>query len=491
MEILLFFLAGIILTAIGAFFMLRSNKQSAAAAQQQALADAAAQSAHDLQFLKERMLAEQDAATARLQADLDNANNNLTQVRQDAENERKRLTEDANARIAEAKQTAEKANADALNAQKMLFDEQLAKMKEEIKNSTNEAFRASQEALKKANSESVGNLLDPIQKEMENVRKLMGETQNANTQSTSKLTGVLEQMMSQTNKISQEANNLADALKNRGKVHGDWGEQVLADILLGSGLIEGTEFSCQESFKGENGNELRPDVVVNCPDGTRIIIDSKVSLTAYSNALGAENEVQRQEAVKDNFRSVRQHVDELVRKQYHKYVEKALNYVLMFIPNEGAYVMAMNHDPSLAQEAFNKGVIIVNPTNLMLCLKLILQTWQQTRQEDNCRKIIEAANGMYDKVMGLVDTCETLGGQLETASRTYNNLHNQLRDGKGNLLGRVENLKGLGVTSTKRPKKSSRSLSATDWDALPEAPQSSEDGQEQTPSQYCHTAKMS
>lgn len=310
-----------------------------------------------------------------------------------------------------------------------------------------------QEDLARTNTENVGRLLDPIQREMENVRKLMTETRSANEKSNSSLEGALQAMLRQTTQISQDANNLADALKNRGKVHGDWGEQVLEDILVGSGLREGEEYVCQASYKGAQGNELRPDVVINCADGKRIIVDSKVSLTAYSEALGAESEDERQDAIRRNYESVKKHVRELSDKQYPKYVEGAMNYVLMFIPNEGAYVMAMNHDRSLAQDAFRRGVVIVNPTNLMLTLHLVLQTWHQTRQEDNCRKIIEVATGLYDKVIGLVDTCSTLGDQMQTAQKTYEKAMNQLTDGTGNVLRRVEGLKELGVTSTKTTKR--------------------------------------
>ena len=279
-------------------------------------------------------------------------------------------------------------------------------------------------------------------------------------------------MLKQTNQISQDATNLADALKNRGKVHGDWGEQVLEDILVGSGLRDGIEYSCQESFKGEKGAELRPDVVINAADGKRIIVDSKVSLTAYADALGADNEEERAQAVHRNCESVKKHVKELAEKQYPKYVENSMNYVLMFIPNEGAYVMAMNHDRSLAQEAFRKGVIIVNPTNLMLTLHLVLQTWQQTRQEDNCKKILEAANGMYDKVIGLVDTCNTLGSQMDTANKTYQKAMNQLSEGTGNVLRRVEGLRELGVSSTKRVK-----TRKAVTEALPQPEETTEDNE--------------
>lgn len=343
--------------------------------------------------------------------------------------------------------------------EKMLKEEQEKQMKTQLELLSAQFEATSQRLIKerseelgKANTESVSKLINPIQQEIENVRKLMGETRSANEKSTASLEGALQAMLKQTSQISQDATNLADALKNRGKVHGDWGEQVLEDILRGSGLREGEEFFCQESFKGEHGNELRPDVVIKCADGKRIIVDSKVSLTAYADALGAETEEEREASIRKNCESVKKHVKELAEKQYPKYVDDSLNYVLMFIPNEGAYVMAMNHDRALAQDAFRSGVVIVNPTNLMLTLHLVLQTWQQTRQEDNCKKIIEAANGMYDKVLGLVDTCSTLGSQLETAHNTYHKAMNQLTEGTGNVLRRVQGLKELGVTSTKRLK---------------------------------------
>lgn len=439
---IVYFLSGLLLAGVVACVVyLRARKNATQMFEQQ------------LRSLTERKDAELRVATARLQSDVEHAEQTIQQLKSDAAAERDRLVQSAERRVAEVKEDAAKTSAEAMAAQKRLFDEQLAKMREEIKISTVEALRHSQDELKKANSESVGTLLEPIHKEMENVRKLMGETEKANTESTSRLAGALEQMMNQTTKISKEANNLADALKNRGKVHGDWGEQVLADILQGSGLREGIEFSCQESFKGEHGNELRPDVVINCPDGKRIVVDSKVSLTAYTDALGAENEIDREDAIRRNAKSVKAHVDELEKKLYAHYVPNALNYVLMFIPNEGAYVMAMNHDSSLAQYGFRKGIIIVNPTNLMLSLQLILQTWQQTRQEDNCKKIIDVANGLYEKVIGAVDTCVRLGSQLDTAHRTYGELDKQLQSGTGNVLRRVEGLRELGVTSTKRPKR--------------------------------------
>lgn len=329
---------------------------------------------------------------------------------------------------------------------------QLDLLAERFESTSQRMIKERSEALTQANSEHIGNLLNPLKMEMENVRKLMNDTRSANEKSNSSLEGKLEEMMKQTTQISKDATNLADALKNRGKVHGDWGEQVLEDILTGSGLIKDKEFTTQESFKGENGNELRPDVVINLSDGKRIVVDSKASITAYTDALGADNTVEQEQLIRSHYESVKKHVDELAAKQYPKYVDGSLQYVLMFIPNEGAYVMAMNYHNGLAQEAFRKGIVIVNPTNLMLVLNLVWQTWQNLRQEDNCKEILRVATNLHDKVVGIVDTCTTLGNQLSTAQRTFDTLNNQVCTGTGNLLGRVEGMRALGVASPKRPK---------------------------------------
>lgn len=323
-------------------------------------------------------------------------------------------------------------------------------MTEQIENAGRRMLQERQAELEQRNKESMTQLMQPLRQQMDDVRKIMSETKSANEKSTSSLEGALKAMVEQTGKLGTDAQTLANALRNKGKVHGDWGEQVLSDILRDSGLREGEEFMTQVSYKDKRGNELRPDVVINMPDGTKVIVDSKVSLKDYMDAVEAETEEERLAAVKRNYESMVRHVKELADKNYPSVVEGAMNYVLMFVPNEGGYVMAMNYDSSLGQKAFDKGVILVNPTNLMLALNLVLHVWQNTRQEDNCRKIIEAANGMYEKVVGLVDTCNRLGSQLDTARKTYDTAMNQLTDGTGNVLRRVEGLKELGVTSTKK-----------------------------------------
>lgn len=288
------------------------------------------------------------------------------------------------------------------------------------------------------------------------MERLLAENKEGNDKNTSSLEGQIRAMMMQSDKLGREANNLAEAMKHRGKVHGDFSEMVLEEILENSGLQRNFQFFTQQSYKGEHGNELRPDVVVKCPgqDGGEgvIIVDSKCSLTAWSDYVGAETDEQREEAKRRNLLSVKQHIKELADKNYTKYVPSAMKYALMFIPNEGAYVLALNSDNMLNQEAFRQGVILVNPTSLMMVLFLVWQSWQSTHQEDNCRAILDAAADMCDKMTGVVDTFTTLGNQFDTATRTYERAMGQLSEGRGNLLGKMESLKSLGVVATKRAK---------------------------------------
>ena len=344
----------------------------------------------------------------------------------------------------------------ALQSQKAVFNEQIALLKEEVKTSTAEVLRVRQEELKSTNREEVGKIIDPLHKEIERMERLLAENKEGNDKNTSSLEGQIRAMMMQSDKLGREANNLAEAMKHRGKVHGDFSEMVLEEILENSGLQRNFQFFTQQSYKGEHGNELRPDVVVKCPgqDGGEgvIIVDSKCSLTAWSDYVGAETDEQREEAKRRNLLSVKQHIKELADKNYTKYVPSAMKYALMFIPNEGAYVLALNSDNMLNQEAFRQGVILVNPTSLMMVLFLVWQSWQSTHQEDNCRAILEAAADMCDKMTGVVDTFTTLGNQFDTATRTYERAMGQLSEGRGNLLGKMESLKSLGVVATKRAK---------------------------------------
>ncbi|WP_173474474.1 DNA recombination protein RmuC [Fibrobacter succinogenes] len=330
-----------------------------------------------------------------------------------------------------------------------LFNAELSAMKSQFEAVSARLFKERSEEFKDENREHMETFTKPLLKELDDMREMLGRAKEGNDKNIAELNGAIKTMVEQSRKLGIDAENLADALKNRGKVQGDWGEVVLANILSDSGLRENLEYFTQKSYTDENGRELRPDVVVKCSDGSNVIVDSKVSLTAYTDYVSAENDEAREAACKENLASIVKHVDELANKNYPKVVPHAVPYVLMFVPNEGSYILAVNKDPAIAQKAYRKGVLIINPTNLMLALNLILLTWQNTRQEENCVNIMKTAEGLYEKFCGFTDNFVKVGRQLNVAQTTYADALAQLKDGKGNILSRFETMKQLGITSTK------------------------------------------
>lgn len=334
------------------------------------------------------------------------------------------------------------------------FEKEMLERSQILKDEANERM----EALKKTNTEQMENIVGPLQKELEGLRNLVDASHKEQTKNTSSLEASIKAVFEHDRKRDETTRELANALKNHGKVQGDWGEQVLENILRDSGLREGEEYYRQMNVKSETGDNERPDIVVKGADGSCIIIDSKVSLTAYTNYVGADNEEERLAAIKENYDSIWKHVTELAEKNYPKDVEKAMPIVLMFVPNEGSYILAMNKDPQLGSKAFRKNVLIINPTNLMVVLKLMFLTWQNTRQEKNNRAILTAASKIYEKYSTFAEGYITLGNQLNTARNTYDKGLGQLRDGKGNLSKQLQDLLRYGVTPTKQIPDAAKSL---------------------------------
>ncbi|MCQ2369103.1 MAG: DNA recombination protein RmuC [Paludibacteraceae bacterium] len=347
----------------------------------------------------------------------------------------------------------------AIQAKEELFKSELTLAKEQMKSQFEQELKVRTEQFKQANAEQMNHVVQPLQKELGELRELVNKTKENQDKSTAALHESIRTVFEHDQQRDKTTKDLAEALKNRGKVQGDWGEQVLTNILSDSGLREGIEYFFQKSVKGEDGQDLRPDVIVRAADGTSIIIDSKVSLTAYTDYVGAESEEERKQAVKDNYDSLWKHVTELSGKDYRKEIDNAIPIVLMFVPNEGSYILAMNKDPQLGTKAYKKGVLIINPTNLMLVLELILKTWQNTRQEENYTAILKAAEGVYEKYVGFAENYVKLGEKLEAGRKAYEEGLGQLKDGKGNLSNRVQSLLSLGVTSKKPIPKEVSSIS--------------------------------
>ena len=332
-----------------------------------------------------------------------------------------------------------------------------------------EQLAAKQSALQENNRLQMDELLKPIKEQFADFKKSVEESKTQNEVNKKELQNTFEATMKlfqqeqqqavlnlkeQTEKIGSDAANLTKALKGDSKMQGDWGEMVLETILENSGLRKDEEFFIQENTKDEEGKNYRPDVIVRFPEGRSVVIDSKVSLTAYSDALAAEDEAEQERLMKAHALSVRKHIDELAAKDYSKLVDDAIGFVLMFIPNETSYIAAMKQQPDLSRYAYQKKIIIISPSNLLMALQLAYNLWQYDRQNKNVEKIVKTAADLYDKVAGFEDTFLGIGDLITRLSGTFDKAKKQLYDGTGNVMRRVESLKGLGVT----PKKQIKSL---------------------------------
>lgn len=347
--------------------------------------------------------------------------------------------------------------------------QEMQRMTAEQQKAAAEQLAAKQSALQENNRLQMDELLKPIKEQFADFKKSVEDSKTQNEVSKKELQSTFEATMKlfqqeqqqavtslkeQTSKIGSDAANLTKALKGDSKLQGDWGEMVLETILENSGLRKDEEFFIQENTKDENGKNFRPDVIVRFPEGRSVVIDSKVSLTAYTDALAADNDADRDRLMKAHALSVRKHIDELAEKDYSKLVDDAIGFVLMFIPNETSYIAAMKQQPELSRYAYQKKIIIISPSNLLMALQLAYNLWQYDRQNKNVEKIVKTAADLYDKVAGFEETFTNIGDVLSRLSTTYDKAKKQLYEGSGNVMRRVESLKSLGVT----PKKQIKSL---------------------------------
>lgn len=347
--------------------------------------------------------------------------------------------------------------------------QEMQRMTAEQQKAAAEQLAAKQSALQENNRLQMDELLKPIKEQFADFKKSVEDSKTQNEVNKKELQSTFEATMKlfqqeqqqavtslkeQTSKIGSDAANLTKALKGDSKLQGDWGEMVLETILENSGLRKDEEFFIQENTKDENGKNFRPDVIIRFPEGRSVVIDSKVSLTAYTDALAVDNDADRDRLMKAHALSVRKHIDELAEKDYSKLVDDAIGFVLMFIPNETSYIAAMKQQPELSRYAYQKKIIIISPSNLLMALQLAYNLWQYDRQNKNVEKIVKTAADLYDKVAGFEDTFTSIGDVLSRLSTTYDKAKKQLYEGSGNVMRRVESLKSLGVT----PKKQIKSL---------------------------------
>lgn len=332
--------------------------------------------------------------------------------------------------------------------------------KAQFKSLAADIFSSQSEKFKEANETRLSEILNPLKEDIKDFKRRVDDTYMNSSKERTLLGEQMKRLMELNMSIGKEARDLTEALSGNTKVQGDWGEMVLETILVKSGLVEGENYFVQRTknddgtqIKNDDNGRLRPDVVVALPDKKCIVIDSKVSLTAYVNYINADNEDDRQRFGKAHLLSVRSHLKELETKRYQDFVGVGngdrIDYVLMFIPNEHAYMAAMTLDNNLWMEAYEKRVVIISPAHVISTLRLIAQLWTRDKQTKNALKIAEEGGKLYDKFVGFVNDMQTVEQSLGKASEAYASAMSKLHTGRGCIVSKVENLKKLGAKTSK------------------------------------------
>ncbi|MEX2436195.1 MAG: DNA recombination protein RmuC [Balneolaceae bacterium] len=384
---------------------------------------------------------------------LEERNSNISDLTEEMKETVRQETERAN----RAEKELVKLNADyqnlkeRLQEQKKELEDLQDKFRNEFKNLANEILEEKTKKFTEHNQENMNQLLKPLGVKIEEFRQRVEETHKEGIKGRSALDQHLKSLQELNLKMSEEAKNLTKALKGDTKQQGNWGEVILQRILEKSGLEKGREYHTQESTTTEDGRRLQPDVVVHLPDEKKLIVDSKVSLTHYEKYSSAENPADQNKALKQHINSLRVHVKGLSAKNYQNiHGFNSPDFILMFIPIEPAFGLAMQQDPDLYNEAFEKNIIIVSPTTLLATLATIDNVWKQEYQNKNAMDIAARGGALYDKFVLFVESLEDVGNRIQQTQKSYDEALNRLNTGSGNLVRQAEMLRELGAKVSKK-----------------------------------------
>lgn len=331
-----------------------------------------------------------------------------------------------------------------------LLEETRESMSAEFKNIANEIFEDKQKVFTQQSKEQLSVLLDPLSDRIKDFEKRVEESYSQESKERFSLIREVRNLQQLNERMSQDAVNLTNALKGESRTQGAWGEVILERVLEKSGLQKGREYEIQVTLKSDEGKRLRPDVIVHLPEDKHVIIDSKVSLTAYEKFCSAEEPQERQAALVAHIRSMRTHIKALAKKDYQNLPGvTTLDFVLLFVPVEAAFGLAIQHDNDLFAEAFERNIMIVAPSTLLATLRTIQNIWRYEHQNKNAQEIADRAGALYDKFVNFVKDLEEIGARLESASSAYDKAHNKLVSGRGSLVGRAEGMRELGVKVSK------------------------------------------
>ena len=335
-------------------------------------------------------------------------------------------------------------------ADKVRSQEDMEKaLREQFRNLADDVLQEQSRRFKENNTESMNMILKPLKDNIADFRLRMEGIFSHQTEQSGALKNELKRLMELNAQITTETTNLTNALKGNSKVQGDWGEVILQTILEKSNLIKGVHYDTQLNVKDEEGNNLRPDVVMYLPGDKQIIIDSKVSLTAYVNYVAAESDAAARAAMAAHVASVRQHVKELGSKQYQQYMQSP-DFVIMFVPNEPAFLDALKEDNTIWSDAYEKKVIVSSPTNLFALLKIVADLWQRDEQTKNQEKIIKCGTTLYEQLVAFEDELLNVGASIVKAQENYDKALKRLRSGNNNIVRVGERLRDMGLPTAKR-----------------------------------------
>ncbi|WP_396193596.1 DNA recombination protein RmuC [Flavobacterium sp.] len=324
------------------------------------------------------------------------------------------------------------------------------KFTKEFENLANKILEEKTVKFTEQNKENLKNILSPLQDKIQLFEKKVEDTHKESIDYHAALRQQILGLREMNEQMSKETLNLTKALKGDSKMQGNWGELVLERVLEKSGLEKGREYEVQQSFVTEEGNRVFPDVVINLPDGKKMVVDSKVTLTAYERYINSEDDTEKSQFMKEHLLAIKRHIDQLSEKNYHDlYQMESPDFVLLFIPIESAFALALNEDTSLYNKAFEKNIVIVTPSTLLATLRTIDSMWTNQKQQENALEIARQAGALYDKFEGFVSDLVKIGKKMDEAKVEYGNAMNKLFDGKGNLINSVEKLKKMGAKAKK------------------------------------------
>jgi DNA recombination protein RmuC len=345
----------------------------------------------------------------------------------------------------------------SLEEQQLQSEEKLLLLKEAkeslhdgFKNLANDIFESKQKEFKTQSKEQLAGVLDPLHERIKAFEKRVEQTYNDEAKERFSLIKEVKSLQDLNSRIAQDAVNLTNALKGESKTQGAWGEVVLERVLESSGLEKGREYEIQVSLKSDDGQRLQPDAIVRLPEGKDVVVDSKVSLTAYEKYCSVDDDIGRKEALRAHIQSIRTHIKQLAVKDYQALEGiRTLDYVLMFVPIESAFSLAIQEDSALFTDALSRHIVIVTPSTLLATLRTIQNMWRIEQQNRNAEEIADRAGKLYDKFVNFVADLELIGTRLVSTQNAYDDAFNKLASGRGNLVKRAEDMKALGAKVSK------------------------------------------